>query len=442
MFVRPSVRQRVRLRLGVLGMGCAEIEGVCVGGRGIANGVTGVGGVGDSEGGGGSGRVGAEWTHLERTAGLVRAEHLYTAHITCVKPLSPTVRLFTLVVTAPLHSQLLSHLSKDVTDTSTSAASEQSVQNPKPIPLLSFYPGQFLDLHLPNLPKPGGFTIVSVPSKLPELQLAVQKAEWNPAAKWLWDLLYDDDGMVEETNAEVKVRVGGEFRWPPPPQDGIGGVVEVKRIKHVVLVAGGLGVNPLISIFSHLHETHRIGTNKMKLTFIYACRLTYHATELADIIAQIPFLDEVLRIVESDSWPRLAQGGGSSGARYTSPYLDARIHFTLPSPSPSSPSPSSFTATSPALRITLYQKSQNVAPGVRLTFSFTRPTAQEVLDVLAMPGITEGDCAGEAGNSKRDGDMQTVVYVCGPRRMTDEFVDAVERESGGKGVRVLSERWW
>lgn len=94
-----------------------------------------------------------------------------------------------------------------------------------------FLPGQWLDVFVPGISKPGGFTITSAPSKaqtgpvspasaaaptppnLPEepyLELAVQKSPDNPPAHYLWrpagDIL----------DSELRVRVGGSFVWPPP----------------------------------------------------------------------------------------------------------------------------------------------------------------------------------------------------------------------------------
>ena len=35
-----------------------------------------------------------------------------------------------------------------------------------------------------------------------------------------------------------------------------------------------------------------------------------------------------------------------------------------------------------------------------------------------------------------------VAYVCGPARMTDEFVDVLQRADGVSVERVLCEKWW
>ncbi|CAI0649031.1 unnamed protein product [Colletotrichum noveboracense] len=108
---------------------------------------------------------------------------------------------------------------------------------------LQFLPGQWLDTFVPNIPKPGGFTITSPPSKasLPTasyLELAVQRST-NPPAAWLWE--------EASIGTLIKVRVGGAFVWPPPD-------VDLSSVRRIVFVAGGVGINPLMSILSHLSE--------------------------------------------------------------------------------------------------------------------------------------------------------------------------------------------
>lgn len=36
----------------------------------------------------------------------------------------------------------------------------------------------------------------------------------------------------------------------------------------------------------------------------------------------------------------------------------------------------------------------------------------------------------------------TLCYVCGPPKMTDEFVDVLKRQKGMSEDRVLCEKWW
>lgn len=82
---------------------------------------------------------------------------------------------------------------------------------------------------MPGIHRPGGFTITSPPSKArgraappeqpgpatqaaqpPFLELAVQRSPDNVVARWLWQ---PTDAIL---SAQLHVRVGGSFVWPPP----------------------------------------------------------------------------------------------------------------------------------------------------------------------------------------------------------------------------------
>ena len=98
------------------------------------------------------------------------------------------------------------------------------------------------------MPKAGGFTITSPPSKATPttgapgyLELAIQKSPDNPPAAWLWK------PESEILNQELNVRIGGSFVWPPAG-------VPLSSIRKLVLVAGGVGINPLMSILSSVSD--------------------------------------------------------------------------------------------------------------------------------------------------------------------------------------------
>lgn len=125
------------------------------------------------------------------------------------------------------------------------------------------------------MPKAGGFTITSPPSKARPspaamtaaegegeppavpgyLELAVQKSPSNPPAAWLWrekdEGLEKPPGPPNATKSKgvlgrgLQVRVGGSFVWPPPG-------INVRSLRRAVFVAGGVGINPLIAMASSL----------------------------------------------------------------------------------------------------------------------------------------------------------------------------------------------
>ncbi|KAB8349881.1 hypothetical protein FH972_023894 [Carpinus fangiana] len=126
--------------------------------------------------------------------------------------------------------------------------------------------GQWLDVHVPGLQKAGGFTITSSPheaqpmAKLTHVELAVQYSPKNPPAAWLWQ----DEAKV--LGQKLHVRVGGSFTWPPPN-------INVDAINHVVLVAGGVGINPLMSMVSHFFHPQSPGWPHIKIDMLYTTKL-------------------------------------------------------------------------------------------------------------------------------------------------------------------------
>ncbi|KAK0375924.1 hypothetical protein CLIM01_06716 [Colletotrichum limetticola] len=163
-------------------------------------------------------------SHTERTAAQPRDSTLHSVTLVRVNAVNEEIRLFRLGV--------------------------------KEGSRIEFLPGQWLDTYVPGVPKAGGFTLTSPPSKavLPRsayLELAVQKSPTNPAAAWLWEQPVDDeneDPSQVEKKPEIQVRVGGSFVWPPP------GIADLASLRRIVFIAGGVGVNPLMSIVSHLAE--------------------------------------------------------------------------------------------------------------------------------------------------------------------------------------------
>ncbi|KAI6839494.1 hypothetical protein KC340_g1147 [Hortaea werneckii] len=245
---------------------------------------------------------------------------------------------------------------------------------------IKFLPGQWLDTFIPGLPKAGGFTITSAPSEArpsshvsPFLELAVQKSS-NPPAQWL------SRPEEEILGQKLVVRVGGSFTWPPPNLDAGG-------IDRLVLIAGGVGINPLISIFSHLIRT---GQHPKEIHFIYGTKATPELDRHS-----ILFLTRLLDLVGISNDPNITlslylTGRGDDGT------ID---HGNFPNR------------------------------------TFARRITE--LDLArALDGYKESLYG-------REHDRQgTVCYVCGPQKMTDEFVDFLSEQPGMARERVLCEKWW
>lgn len=225
----------------------------------------------------------------------------------------------------------------------------------------------------PAHPPPGGFTITSAPS-LAYLELAIQRSPSNPVAAFLWQ-----DPVSSLLGTPISVRVGGSFTWPPSPA-----VLEEPKLRKVVFVAGGVGVNPLVSMLSFLGEMER--GRGFEVSFFYSMRDPGEGRREA---GKMLFLERVAGAFE---------GGEVKGG--------LRLFLTSPEG----------------------DGGRGMLPWSRgeLEFEKRRMTVGDVAEVI-------GEDKGVA-----------VVYVCGVPQMTDEFVEGLTGE-GGLGMekeRVLFEKWW
>ncbi|KAI1420485.1 hypothetical protein F5Y12DRAFT_113388 [Xylaria sp. FL1777] len=392
--------------------------------------------------------------HLDRTAAEPRDKLLHTVILEHREEVNNTTRIFHLGI-------------------------------PRDSPPIRFLPGQWLDVYVPGVEKAGGFTITSTPREArlahpstepedagetsprdkpagengkatrgkggPYLELAVQRSPENPPAAWLWqeaDSSTVDGGISSPTHSstnpssiigrELRVRVGGGFVWPPPG-------VNVRALRRAVFVAGGVGVNPLVSML---------------------CSLASAAAPASRPSAAGGDLE--VRFLYSVKDPALPGVGGPNGGKK---YRNAKNVLFLE-------------------RIARVFR-QGLVKG-RLELFLTGRDAgtadveggrggEEGGTRTSKDGNGDGDaeneiivCGGDAGNGDRgDGgkddftipfhprrctvadDVATavgnprfaVVYVCGVPTMTDEFVTKLTSRGaeGGLGMephRVLCEKWW
>ncbi|XP_067112119.1 oxidoreductase NAD-binding domain-containing protein 1 [Osmerus mordax] len=147
--------------------------------------------------------------HIERTASNYRQNTLYTAQVCGIVNESETVKRLRLAVP----------------------------------PDFSFKAGQWVDFFIPGMEKVGGFSICSSPGLLRRegvIELAVKYAK-HPPAHWIHTQCTVD--------SHVAMRVGGDFYFDPLPSD---------PCVDLLLVAGGVGINPLYSILLHAADLLRL----------------------------------------------------------------------------------------------------------------------------------------------------------------------------------------
>lgn len=232
------------------------------------------------------------------------------------------------------------------------------------------------------------------------IELAVKRSLDNPAAAWLWQ---DKQRILGQT---LRVRIGGSFVFPPPKAPS---AFVKDRSARVVFVAGGVGINPLISMATYLSEVNKARSNAgepdnagCEVIFLYSVRVDGTASPEDDSgddgsndeIAQIPFL------------PRLAALYGSKAIRG---------HLSV------------FLTSSNRSCDVLSCNGEDV-PCIRRRITTTDLDA-------AVLGSSVGDSRKLAN---------TYVYICGVPTMTDQFTQHLTSKEGlGLAAdTVWCEKWW
>ena len=193
--------------------------------------------------------------HLQLTAAQKREPDVFDAEISCIEQLSPTIKGFTLQL---------------ITQTDNS----------------SFKAGQWVDFFIPGVDKVGGYSMCSKPSNFEKegtLDLAVKYSTWAPA-QWLH--------TQAKIGSKVAFKIGGEFHYPNKLIEATDGY----ECEHdVLLIAGGVGINPLASIFFHLHE-HEVDKKNLNEHNGRSVHLLYSSRTKEELI----FCDKIRNIVASN----------------------------------------------------------------------------------------------------------------------------------------------
>ncbi|KAK5106981.1 hypothetical protein LTS08_001106 [Lithohypha guttulata] len=271
---------------------------------------------------------------------------------------------------------------------------------------LRHLPGQYVDLHVPEVERVGGFTITSPPQtaiKLPAptpstttppsaatfddpyIELAIQKALDNPPAAYLWQ---QPDQIM---NAPVRFRIGGNFTFPPMTLS----MPEFQQINNVVLIAGGVGINPIMSMVTAMDMlgAKRMGGLPSRLRILYTSRRGLDGKGK---------LEEIL--------------------------FEERLK---------------------AIAAKRASKQDNVDFGYTFFETFKDDVPANIeQDTTSMPlnmktcrrRIKLEDLAEAVGSENQR--QTTLVYVCGLPDMTDDFVQLLKAMPGLDEKRVLCEKWW
>ncbi|KAF2271142.1 hypothetical protein CC78DRAFT_557164 [Lojkania enalia] len=306
-------------------------------------------------------------SHEERTAFEPREKGLHSVTLAKITYVNDRIKTYRLIIKDKSGVQVCS-------------------SKPSPPPTIcadcvgKFLPGQWLDVHVPGIKKAGGFTITSSPRNAspvaaniraedvesqPFIELAVQKSPDNPPAAWLWRPEEDIVGK------DLTVRVGGSFVWPPPG-------VDASTIKRVVFIAGGVGINPLISILSYIRQEQPL----LDVRFLYSTKISSKGAQQGEVL----FLPRILNLL---STPSGAERQGKS-----------RLELFL----------------------------TGTWDGIG---DFGSVLTQRIDEAALSRAIDSQE--------KR---QSSIFYVCGPRDMTDSIVEHLRGQDNIAPEQVLCEKWW
>lgn len=235
----------------------------------------------------------------------------------------------------------------------------------------------------------GGFTITSPPQASlptrpdPHIELAIQSSPDNPPAAHLWR------PESEILDSEVTFKVGGNFVYPPFNLSR----EQCETIDRAVFVAGGVGINPIMSMVSAMSE---LGTSNKLGGMVRTIRVLYTARREQGKAAgggargeEVLFEQRLQEIAEKWRDDKLVD------YRYT--FFETSGNFV--------------------------QEQESAGNIVR---RYRRINHEDLLEAI-----------GDEGSRSN-----TVVYVCGLPTMTDEFVELLKNTPGMDENRVLCEKWW
>lgn len=261
------------------------------------------------------------------------------------------------------------------------------------------------------------------------MDLAIQDSPLpgSPAA-WLWNA-YNTRTIL---GTELKVRVGGSFVWPPALYSvtaaaGPDGAPK-QQPKRVVFVAGGIGVNPLVSMLAAIAEEEETRRKlegagdepqRIEVNFLYSVRM---ADALAPMNGELASLEiEVEDDYDDDSEDEEEPRGPFA---HKIPFLEL-------------------------IAGDIYGR-KKVKGNFQLFL--TGECDKDVREVVACNEIdvpyaarrmTVDDVRKALGFPEEWKD--SVVYICGVPTMIDQFVEELTNPREGLAMareRVLYEKWW
>ncbi|KAK6379942.1 hypothetical protein LTS17_006016 [Exophiala oligosperma] len=320
--------------------------------------------------------------HMIRTAEDPRQQGVWTARLGKIEQVNSKIRLIRLNL--PRDGVGAPRMKETYADGSKMTPSRDLKSSTR----------QYIDLYIPNVDVVGGFTITSPPQSAssqqhhqadPHIELAIQDSPTNPPAAYLWR------PVPEILDSTVTFRVGGNFAYPPLTLDRD----QCANIDRVVFVAGGVGINPIMSMISAMDE---MGTRSKLGGMVKTVRVLYTARR------------------------EHSQGGGDR-AKKEEVLFEKRLNDVARKWS---------SHQQVDYQYTFFETSGSGGPDAQetvaenITHRYRRINHDDLFQALG----------------PEDTRHNAVVYVCGLPTMTDEFVELLKKAKCMDEKRVLCEKWW
>ena len=182
-------------------------------------------------------------------------------------------------------------------------------------------------------------------------------------------------------------RVGGNFFHPPPTLNR----AECEAIDRVVFVAGGVGINPVMSMLSAMDESgvNRLGGMVKIVRVLYTSR----RGESVETGKEEEILFERRLKTIAQKW----KDHDHIDYKYTQ-FITSRTT----------------------------RQDQTHADEANVATKYRRIHHDDLFEALG----------------PEDTRANTVIYVCGLPNMTDEYVELLQKAPGMEVRRVLCEKWW
>lgn len=152
------------------------------------------------------------------------------------------------------------------------------------------------------------------------------------------------------------------------------------------MIGGGVGINPLMSLLTYLTDERQVPPLQ-SIGLLYGTKTD--ELDCSDVL----FMSKVSKITNTKQKVQVD--------------LTAEI-FATPGAASTAPPKASLQFTKPTIR--------------------PRRMSRDDVEQALGPDLVRRD--------------ETVVYICGPQAMTDEFVDMVKGFQGIRSENVLCEKWW